>query len=82
MKKNIGTYDALIRITFGLVGLAYCIARANRRKYNFPWIIASVFAMKVGEGILRYCPMLDLLGRNTTGQDNKNSLSITNETTK
>ncbi len=79
MKKNIGTCDALIRITLGLVGLAYCLVQANRRKYNFPWILTSIFAMKVGEGILRYCPMLDLLGRNTIGQDNKNSLSIINK---
>lgn len=82
MKKNIGTYDALIRITLGLVGLAYCIVRANQRRYNFPWMMALLFAMKVGEGILRYCPMLDLLGKNTTEQDHKNSLSIIHELTK
>lgn len=82
MKKNIGIYDALIRITFGLMGLAYCIVQASRRKYHFPWLMASMFAMKVGEGILRYCPILDLLGKNTTGKETKDSLSVISEMTK
>jgi len=82
LKKNIGIYDALIRITFGLVGLAYCIVQASRKKYDFPWFMTSLFAMKVGEGILRYCPILDLLGKNTTGQDKNDSLSVFSEMTK
>lgn len=82
MKKNIGTYDALIRITCGLIGLAYCIVQASRRKYHFPWFMTFMFAMKVGEGILRYCPVMDLLGRSTKDQDHKDAISIFNETTK
>ncbi|SHF17492.1 Protein of unknown function [Seinonella peptonophila] len=66
MKKNVGRCDAMLRITLGLMGLAYCIARTNRRR-RFPWTTAFLSAMKVAEGIMRYCPMLALFGKNTKG---------------
>lgn len=59
MQKNVGTIDALIRITFGLVGLAYC-ATAKRR---FPWCMAIHSALKVAEGITRFCPILAIFGK-------------------
>lgn len=84
MKKNVGTYDALFRITFGFVGLAYCIVCANRRKFDFPWLMSSLFAMKIAEGIVRYCPTLALFGKNTTNGNNETTISassIINEIT-
>lgn len=65
MQKNVGTIDALLRITCGLTMLAWC---ASRPKREFPCFIALLSAMKVAEGITRFCPILALL--------NKNSLSL------
>lgn len=65
MQKNIGTIDAILRITCGLAMLAWCASRSRR---EFPCFIAIVSAMKVAEGITRFCPILFLL--------NKNSLSL------
>ena len=58
---NIGVVNALIRITFGLTMLAWATAKMARR----PWctsylVVALLAAMKVGEGITRFCPMTAL----------------------
>lgn len=58
---NIGIVNALIRITFGLTVLAWATAKMARR----PWcasylIVALLAAMKVGEGITRFCPITAL----------------------
>jgi hypothetical protein len=54
LQKNIGTIDAMMRITCGLVGLAWS---ASRSKRGFPLTIAMLSAMKVAEGVTRFCPM-------------------------
>ena len=58
MKKNVGDLDAFIRITGGLSFLGLGIIRRSEFM-----VIAG--AMKVAEGITRFCPMLQLLGLNT-----------------
>ncbi|KPC77136.1 MULTISPECIES: DUF2892 domain-containing protein [Laceyella] len=63
MKQNVGTVDAIIRITCGLLGLTWCVVKGRR---NFPYMIALMSALKVAEGITRYCPMLDMLNKRTT----------------
>jgi hypothetical protein len=68
LTKNVGTFDALGRITCGLVGLAWCASKSRR---YFPYLIAMISAMKVAEGITRYCPMLALLHKSTV--DHKNA---------
>ncbi|MGG1662646.1 YgaP family membrane protein [Brevibacillus sp. NRS-1366] len=65
MQKNVGTTDAMIRITGGLLGLAYGIGKMSRRPYNTPWLLMSLSAMKVAEGVTRFCPMSAMLGVNT-----------------
>ncbi|GED68119.1 hypothetical protein BRE01_18210 [Brevibacillus reuszeri] len=65
MQKNVGTTDAMIRITGGLLGLAYGIGRMSRRPYNTPWLLLSFSAMKVAEGVTRVCPMYKAMGVNT-----------------
>lgn len=80
MKQNVGICDAFLRIMFGFVGLAYCIACASRQKYRFPWTMTLISAMKIAEGIVRYCPVLALLGRDTLGTKLSAS-SIINEIT-
>jgi hypothetical protein len=68
MRKNVGTMDAILRITFGLLGLAYGIGRMSRRPYRTPWLLMAMSAMKVAEGMTRFCPMLYAMGTNTRSE--------------
>jgi hypothetical protein len=59
--KNIGILNALIRITLGLTILSWSTAKMVK----FPWrdsylFIAICGAMKVAEGIVRFCPVTAL----------------------
>lgn len=69
MRKNVGTLDASIRITVGLVGLAFAVGRMSRRPYRTPWMLMFLSAMKVAEGITRFCPMLYSMGLSTRTKD-------------
>jgi hypothetical protein len=61
MKKNVNTIDALMRITLGLTGVAWGTAQMIRQPYRVtPLVVTMASAMKVAEGITRYCPMLAL----------------------
>jgi hypothetical protein len=62
MKKNVGDTDAYLRIAGGLAMVGFGIIDRSR------WMVA-LGAMKVAEGITRHCPLLQLLGMNTTGQE-------------
>lgn len=63
MRKNVGTFDAMMRITFGLTGLAWGISRMIRYPHkSTPLIVTFLSAMKVAEGVTRWCPMLESLG--------------------
>jgi hypothetical protein len=58
IKPNIGILNALIRITIGLTLLSWTTAKLVK----FPWrdsylLVALCGAMKVAEGIVRYCPI-------------------------
>ena len=62
--KNIGILNALIRITIGLTVLSWNTAKMVK----FPWrdsylFIAICGAMKVAEGIVRFCPVTALFER-------------------
>lgn len=61
MKQNIGTINALIRITLGLV-LFGCSATKLVRKPWCTWsnILLWIGAMKVAEGIVRFCPVVEM----------------------
>lgn len=62
MQKNVGTFDALIRITCGLTGLAWGVSRMIRHPHRgLPVAVTMASAMKVAEGVTRYCPMLAML---------------------
>lgn len=80
MKKNVGTIDATIRITCGLAGLAWATAKMVRRPFSSsPMLVAVLSAMKVAEGITRYCPMLDLMNANTLSKNSVKELMKTKE---
>lgn len=64
ISKNIGIVNALIRITIGLTILSWSTAKMVK----FPWrdsylFIAICGAMKVAEGIVRFCPVTALYER-------------------
>ncbi|GEL76684.1 YgaP family membrane protein [Tenuibacillus multivorans] len=59
-KQNIGTINALTRITCGLFFIVFGTVRLIKRPWNQSyWTIVLLSAMKVGEGIVRYCPVTD-----------------------
>jgi Protein of unknown function (DUF2892) len=72
IRPNIGILNALIRITFGLTILSWSTAKLVKRPscQSYLWV-ALCGAMKVAEGIVRYCPVTDLL---QNGQMNQHSL--------
>ncbi|RSL33881.1 DUF2892 domain-containing protein [Salibacterium salarium] len=58
MKSNIGTINALIRITCGLTVLSWATADWSRSRHNNMHMICTILgAMKVAEGITRFCPV-------------------------
>lgn len=70
MQKNVGTLDAMFRITLGLFGLAWSVSQAaNHPRRKMPKFIAFLSAMKAAEGMTRFCPGLALLGINTLDKD-------------
>jgi len=62
MKQNIGTYNSVVRITFGLTLLAYSTAKMAREGTSGVQLgLAFAGAQKVAEGITHYCPIADAL---------------------
>jgi hypothetical protein len=62
MKPNIGMINALIRITCGLTIVAWSTAKMTRRPFHESYLLTAFLgAMKVAEGITRYCPVTDLV---------------------
>ncbi|MFB6468557.1 DUF2892 domain-containing protein [Cytobacillus sp. Hz8] len=58
---NVGILNALIRITVGLTVLSCCTAKLVRRPWNQSYLfLAMLGAMKVAEGIVRFCPITAL----------------------
>ncbi|MDW7674736.1 MAG: DUF2892 domain-containing protein [Bacillota bacterium] len=64
MKKNVGDLDRYLRIAGGLYLLGYGINRDS----GF-W--TAMGALKVAEGVTRFCPMLNLLGLSTAEETPK-----------
>lgn len=70
--KNIGIINALIRITLGFTILAWSTAKMVK----FPWrdsylFVALCGAMKVAEGIVRFCPVTALFENYQNGMQNQ-----------
>jgi hypothetical protein len=72
MRKNVGSLDAMIRITIGLFGLVWAGSHLVRSRRRLSLFVAFLAAMKVAEGMIRFCPGLALLGVNTLDEDNHN----------
>lgn len=64
MGPNIGIINALMRLTVGFTVLAWITSKMVRRPYRDSYlVVAMLAAMKIGEGILKYCPLTDLFDR-------------------
>jgi hypothetical protein len=64
---NIGIINSLIRITMGLTILAWSTSKMVKRPWRDSYIfMAMLGAMKVAEGIVRYCPLTAMYEK---GQD-------------
>ena len=72
-KQNISIINALMRITCGFTFLTWATAKMVKK----PWknqsyiIVAMLSAMKIGEGILRYCPVVDAMENGQTLMKNE-----------
>ncbi|NMH67434.1 DUF2892 domain-containing protein [Bacillus sp. RO3] len=68
VSSNIGIINSLIRITVGFTILAWSTSRLSRRPWRDSYLVmAMIGAMKVGEGILRYCPVTALFEKGMDG---------------
>jgi Protein of unknown function (DUF2892) len=68
VSSNIGIINALIRITVGFTILAWSTSKLARRPWRDSYLVMAVIgAMKVGEGILRYCPVTALFEKSGDG---------------
>lgn len=64
IKPNIGIINALIRITFGFTVLAWSTAKLVKHPWRDSYLFAAICgAMKVAEGIVRYCPVTAICER-------------------
>jgi hypothetical protein len=61
VKPNINILNSLIRITIGLTILSWSTAKLVKRPWRDSYLIMAMLgAMKVAEGIVRYCPLTAL----------------------
>ncbi|MCL6573151.1 MAG: DUF2892 domain-containing protein [Bacillus sp. (in: Bacteria)] len=64
LKPNIGILNALIRITIGLTILSWSTSKLVKHPLRDSYLfVALCGAMKVAEGIVRYCPVTALFDR-------------------
>lgn len=74
MEKNVGDFDSYIRLTGGLTLLGVGITKKSNMMIAFG-------AMKVAEGITRFCPALYLLGLSTNDKSITLNIKKSNSTT-
>ncbi|MFB4165454.1 DUF2892 domain-containing protein [Alteribacillus sp. JSM 102045] len=71
MKPNIGTLNAMVRITCGLTILAWSTAELTRYRRNSRHLVCTMMgAMKVAEGITRFCPLTKMITDSISAQRN------------
>lgn len=81
IKTNIGLLNAFLRITLGLTILSWSTAKLVKKPWcNSTLFIALMGAMKVAEGIVRYCPVTDMFNE-CQERVQENQENAQNETT-
>jgi hypothetical protein len=72
VKPNINIINSLIRITIGLTILSWSTAKLVKRPWRDSYLIMAMLgAMKVAEGIVRYCPVTALFENYPVFKQNK-----------
>ncbi|WP_034429895.1 YgaP family membrane protein, partial [Caldisalinibacter kiritimatiensis] len=71
MEKNVGDVDAYLRITGGLTVLGLGIMKKSS-------LLVGLGAMKVAEGVTRFCPLLYITGYSTN--HNKTQVPVFSKT--
>ncbi|MDP4162773.1 MAG: DUF2892 domain-containing protein [Bacillota bacterium] len=67
IKPNIGIINALIRITIGFTVISWSTAKLVKKPWRDSYLLMAMLgAMKIAEGIVRFCPVTALFER---GQD-------------
>lgn len=75
VKQNINIMNALIRITLGLTIVAWSTAKLVKRPWRDSYLIMTMLgAMKVAEGIVRFCPLTLLYERYMQNDQKPNGL--------
>ncbi|WP_456276921.1 YgaP family membrane protein [Bacillus sp. AK128] len=70
MKPNIGIINALVRLSCGFTMLAWATARMARKPHRERYFLVAMLAsMKIGMGILRFCPFTYLYQNSQQQQD-------------
>ncbi|AYA74301.1 DUF2892 domain-containing protein [Bacillus sp. Y1] len=73
VKPNIGIVNALVRITIGLSVLAWSTAKHTKMPWRDSYVLLGILgAMKVAEGIVRFCPITALYEREQNLRNNQN----------
>lgn len=82
VKPNISIVNALVRITIGLSVLAWSTAKHTKMPWRDSYVLLGVLgAMKVAEGIVRFCPIVALYEREQNLRSNQNQSSNEKSTT-
>lgn len=84
MKSNISLVNALIRIACGLTVISWSTARLTRRPYHNSYLFMTMMgALKVAEGITRFCPltllMQNYIDDDLDSQNEKKELTMLNQ---
>jgi hypothetical protein len=64
MKKNVGTVDAMIRLSLGFLAFGWGVSRMTRRGGR-GLLLTFLGAQKIAEGITRFCPLSAMMGWST-----------------
>ncbi|MRH44562.1 DUF2892 domain-containing protein [Aquibacillus halophilus] len=74
IRQNIGILNALVRITCGFTLLTYASVKMMRRPYHQGSMVLVVLAaMKIAEGIVRYCPVTAVITNYMNNSDTEDS---------
>jgi hypothetical protein len=63
MKKNIGTFDRIIRLGLGIILLAVALVVVNALWFKIVLIILAVFSFY--QALTSWCLLYQLMGKNT-----------------
>ena len=68
-KNNVGIVNAYFRTAFGFTLLSWATAKMVKKPWCKSYLFVAVFAsLNIAEGLVRYCPIKDILGIGQTNQ--------------